>query len=58
MEKVLTLEPKDYNRLLKENSFRMTEQEKNQPESYAYGRVRYINQYIYGIRLIFFYLAW
>lgn len=39
LEKVLTLEPAEYERLLKENSYKMTTEEKNQPESYAYGRL-------------------
>ncbi|KAI7877079.1 mitochondrial protein Pet127-domain-containing protein [Mucor mucedo] len=39
LEKVLTLEPNDFERFLKENSSEITEQEKNQPESYAYGKL-------------------
>lgn len=35
---MLTLEPAGYERYLKENSFQITEQEKNQPESFAYGK--------------------
>lgn len=49
LEKVLTLEPSEYERLLKENSSQITEEERNQPESYAYGRVRHINLYIFGL---------
>ena len=40
LEKVLTLEPNNYERYLKENSSQITEEERNQPESYAYGQVR------------------
>ncbi|CAO3638103.1 unnamed protein product [Cunninghamella blakesleeana] len=38
MEKFLTLEPNEYERLLKENSSVVTEEEKNAPEAYAYGK--------------------
>jgi hypothetical protein len=40
LEKALTLEPEEFKRYLKENSDRITEKEKNQPESYAYGQVK------------------
>ncbi|OBZ86925.1 hypothetical protein A0J61_05020 [Choanephora cucurbitarum] len=39
LEKVLTLEPNEYERYLKENSFQITEEERNQPETYAYGQM-------------------
>ncbi|KAI9475565.1 MAG: mitochondrial protein Pet127-domain-containing protein [Benjaminiella poitrasii] len=39
LEKVLTLEPKKYERYLKENSAQITDEERNQPESYAYGEL-------------------
>jgi hypothetical protein len=41
LEKVLTLEPADYERYLKENSSQITEEERNQPESFAYGTVKF-----------------
>ncbi|KAI8644545.1 mitochondrial protein Pet127-domain-containing protein, partial [Parasitella parasitica] len=37
MEKVLTSEPDEFEKCLKENSSQLTEEEKNQAESYAYG---------------------
>ncbi|CEP14617.1 hypothetical protein [Parasitella parasitica] len=37
LEKVLTSEPDEFEKHLKENSSQLTEEEKNQPESYAYG---------------------
>lgn len=54
LEKVLTLEPSEFERFLKENSDQITEQEKNQPESYAYGQVKKrkkvcLNLYIFGL---------
>ncbi|CAO3618386.1 unnamed protein product [Mucor fragilis] len=39
LEKVLTSEPDEFEKHLKENSSQLTEQEKNQPESYAYGEI-------------------
>ncbi|CAO3600896.1 unnamed protein product [Absidia cylindrospora] len=39
MEKVLTLEPKEFERYLKKNSSTVTEEERNAPEAYAYGRI-------------------
>ncbi|KAI9010417.1 mitochondrial protein Pet127-domain-containing protein [Phycomyces nitens] len=39
MEKVLTLEPNEYKRYLKDNAIEFPEEEKNQPESYAYGQI-------------------
>ncbi|KAL0074325.1 mitochondrial protein Pet127-domain-containing protein [Phycomyces blakesleeanus] len=39
MEKVLTLEPEEYNRYLKDNAIEFPEEEKNLPESYAYGQI-------------------
>ncbi|ORZ15867.1 mitochondrial protein Pet127-domain-containing protein [Absidia repens] len=39
MEKVLTMEPKEYERYLKKNSSMVTEEERNAPEAYAYGRL-------------------
>ncbi|KAI9252762.1 mitochondrial protein Pet127-domain-containing protein [Helicostylum pulchrum] len=39
LEKVLTLEPDDFERYLKENSSQVTEEERHQPESYAYGKL-------------------
>lgn len=34
----MTSEPADFERYLKENSSQITEEERNQPESYAYGK--------------------
>ncbi|KAL7313228.1 hypothetical protein PS15m_007001 [Mucor circinelloides] len=39
LEKVLTSEPDEFEKHLKENSSQLTEQERNQPESYAYGEI-------------------
>ncbi|RUP52155.1 mitochondrial protein Pet127-domain-containing protein [Jimgerdemannia flammicorona] len=39
MEKMLTLPPSEFERYRKENSAQLTEQEKNQPETYAYGQI-------------------
>ncbi|KAI8884285.1 Pet127-domain-containing protein [Backusella circina FSU 941] len=39
LEKVLTLEPSDYERYLKANSAQISEEEKNQPEAFAYGEL-------------------
>lgn len=39
MEKVLTMEPNDYERYLKKNSSTLTEEERNAPEAFAYGRI-------------------
>lgn len=39
MEKMLTLSPSEFERYRKENSAQLTEEEKNQPETYAYGQV-------------------
>ncbi|KAI8065385.1 mitochondrial protein Pet127-domain-containing protein [Gilbertella persicaria] len=39
LEKVLTLEPQSFEKYLKENSSQLTEEERNQPESYAYGQM-------------------
>ncbi|KAI8096423.1 mitochondrial protein Pet127-domain-containing protein [Halteromyces radiatus] len=38
MEKMLTMEPKKYERYLKENSSMVTEDERNAPEAFAYGK--------------------
>ncbi|KAI7897550.1 mitochondrial protein Pet127-domain-containing protein [Cokeromyces recurvatus] len=37
LEKALTLEPNEYERYLKDASSKITEEERNKPESYAYG---------------------
>lgn len=39
MEKFLTLEQSDYERYLKENSSVVTEEERNAPEAFAYGKM-------------------
>ena len=39
MEKVLTLEPTEYERYLKDAESPISEAERNQPETYAYGKV-------------------
>jgi hypothetical protein len=36
----MTLEPSEFERFLIKNSDQITEEEKNQPESYAYGQVK------------------
>lgn len=64
MEKVLTSEPDEFEKHLKENSSQLTEEEKNQPESYAYGEVKFCliykiyNLYILGLTLFFLVLVW
>lgn len=45
---MLTSEPDEFEKHLKENSSQLTKEEKNRPESYAYGEVIFANrQYIY-----------
>ncbi|KAI9305336.1 mitochondrial protein Pet127-domain-containing protein [Cunninghamella echinulata] len=39
MEKLLTMEPNEYERYLKENSSVVTEEERNAPEAFAYGKI-------------------
>lgn len=42
MEKVLTTEPEEFERYLKENEDSDILEERNKPESYAYGEVKNI----------------
>jgi hypothetical protein len=39
MEKVLTLPPSKYEQYLKDATTKISEEEKNKPEAYAYGQV-------------------
>jgi hypothetical protein len=39
MEKVLTLPPSKYEQYLKDATTKVSEEEKNKPEAYAYGQV-------------------
>jgi hypothetical protein len=43
MEKVLTLPPGEYEKYLKGSSEKISEEEKQKPESYAYGQVSAMN---------------
>ena len=43
MEKVLTLPPGEYEKYLKDSSEKISEEEKQKPESYAYGQVNAMN---------------
>lgn len=46
MEKVLTLPPREYEKYLKDSAEKVSEEEKQKPESYAYGRVSPVYTYM------------
>lgn len=54
LEKVLTLEPNEFEKYLKDNQDINVEEERNRPESYAYGHVSEFRDDMNGTHHLYF----